>query len=70
MFGVRANESFIKDAAGKLIEILFFDGAEHARGDLDDIGDVIEREFFALARFAKFISEGAHGTRRWRVLGS
>jgi len=60
MLGVGANESFIEDAAGKLIEVLFFDGLQHARTDLGDVGNVIEREFFFLARLTKFVSELAH----------
>ena len=44
MPGIGANESFIKDAAGKLIEVFVFDGFEHARADLGDVGNVIERE--------------------------
>ncbi len=66
MLGVSANKSFIEDAAGKLIEIFLFDRLEHARADLDDIGDVIEREFFRLARLAEFVPELAHVTLNWR----
>ena len=60
MLGVGADESFIEDAAGKLIEVFLLDRLEHARTDLDDVGNVIEREFFRLARLAKFFSECAH----------
>ena len=60
MLGIGANKSLIEDAAGKLIEVLFFDGAQHAHPDLGDVGNVIEREFFFLARFAEFVSEFAH----------
>ena len=37
---------------------------QHARADLSDIGNVIEREFFGLARFAEFCSELTHETSR------
>ena len=57
---VSANESLIKDAAGKIVEVFLFDGAEHPRADLDNVGNVIEREFFLLARLAKLISEVTH----------
>ena len=60
MLRVGANESFIEHAAGELIEVFFFDGLEHAGADLGDVGNVIEREFFFLARLAEFISEFAH----------
>ena len=60
VLGVGTNESFIKDAAGKLIEVFFFDGLEHARADLGDVGNLVEREFFFLARVTKFVSEVAH----------
>ena len=60
MPGIGANESFIKDAAGKLIEVFVFDSFEHARADLGDVGNVIEREATPLALFAKLFSEGSH----------
>lgn len=70
VLGVGANESFIEYATGELVEVFFFDGAKHARRDLDDVGDVVEREFFALACLAKFVSEVAHETQRRLVLRS
>lgn len=60
MLGVGANKSLVENAAGKLIEVFFFDGAQHAHADLGDVGNVIEREFSLLARFAEFVSEFAH----------
>lgn len=61
MFGVGANESFIEDAPGEAFEIFFLDGLQHARANLGDVGNIFEREFFGLARLAKFFSELAHG---------
>lgn len=60
MAGVGADESFIKDTAGKLIEAFVFDGFEHARADLGDVGNVIERVATPLALFAELVSEGSH----------
>ena len=60
MLGVGANESLVEDAAGQLVEVFLFDGLQHASADLGDVGNVIEREFFFLARLAEFISEFAH----------
>ena len=60
MLGIGANESLVEDAAGELVEMFFFDGLEHARADLGDVRNVIEREFFLLARFAEFVAEFAH----------
>lgn len=60
VLGVGANESFIKDTAGKLIEVFLFDGFEHAGADLGDVGNLIEREISLLARLTKFVSEVAH----------
>ena len=60
MLGVGADEPLVEYATGKLIEVLFFDGLEHARADLGDVGNVVERELFFLARLAKFVSEFAH----------
>src|SRR5579864_8875794 len=61
MLGVGANESFVEHAARKLIELLLLDGLKHACADLGDVGNVIKREVFALARIAEFVSELAHG---------
>lgn len=61
VLGVGADEAFVEDAAGEAIEVLLFDGLEHTRADLGDVGNVIERERFFLALFAKFIAEFAHG---------
>ncbi len=66
MFGVGADETFVEDAAGQLVEMFFFDGLQHARADLGDVGNVIVRELFFLARFAKFVAEFAH----WIVEGT
>ena len=60
MLGVSTDESLVEDAAGELVEMFFFDGLEHTRADLGDIGNVIEREFLLLARFAEFVAEFAH----------
>ena len=68
MLGVGADEAFVEDAAGEAIEVFFFDGLEHARADLGDVGNVIEGESFFLALFAEFIAEFAHFARR--VLGT
>jgi hypothetical protein len=61
VLGVSANESFIEDAAGQLVEVFFFDGLQHARADFGDVGNVIERDAFGLACFAEFVAELAHG---------
>ena len=48
MAGIGANESFIKDAAGKLVEVFLFEGAQTARADLGGGGDLFERDgYFA-----------------------
>ena len=71
MLGVGANESFVEDATGELVEVLLFDGLEHARADLGDVGNVIEREFLLLARHAEFVAELAHRDPVWtKVLSS
>ena len=60
MLGVGADEPFVEDAAGQLVKALFFNGLQHARPDLGDVGNVIEREILPLARLAKFVAECAH----------
>jgi hypothetical protein len=60
MAGVGANETAVEDAAGKLIEALFFERAQHAGADLGGVGDGIEGDAALLALLAKFVSERSH----------
>ena len=67
VLGVGADESFVEDSAGKQFEVFLFDGLQHAGADLGDVGNVVERELFLLARFAKFVAELAHVVKTLRV---
>jgi hypothetical protein len=58
--GVGADETSIEDAAGKLLKVFFFQGAQHADADFCGIGDGLEFEATLLAPFAKFFSEDTH----------
>ena len=58
--GVGADKSFIEDAAGELVEVFVFEGAQHAGADFRGVGDGVELKPALLALFAKFFSEGAH----------
>lgn len=60
MLGVGADEAFVEHTAGELIEVLFLDSFEHARADLGDVGDVIEREAAPLALCPEFVAERTH----------
>jgi hypothetical protein len=62
--GIGAYETLIEDAAGKLVEVFVFEGAQHARADLGGIGDGVERDAALLALFAKFISKRSQGWLR------
>jgi hypothetical protein len=64
VLGVGANESFVEDAAGKLVEVLLFNRLKITRTDFGDVGNVLERDAFFLARLAEFISEFAHTDTR------
>jgi len=57
---VGANETFVENAAGKLVEALVFQRLQHAGADLGGIGDGVERYPPLLALLAKFFSELAH----------
>jgi len=57
--GVGADESFIEDAAGKLIEVFFFEGAEHAGADFCGVGNGVEFDAALFALFTKFFPERA-----------
>jgi hypothetical protein len=59
--GVGADEAFVEDAAGKLVEVFVFEGAQHAGADFGGVGDSVEREAALLALLAKFFSERSHG---------
>jgi len=62
--GVGAYESFIEDAAGKLVEVFLFESTQHANADFGGVGDGIESEAALLALLAKFFSEGSQGWLR------
>jgi len=68
VLGVRSDESAIEDAAGQLLEVFLFDGLQHARADLGDVGNVVERELFLLPRFTKFVAELAHVVKTLRCV--
>ena len=59
--GVGADETFVENAAGKLVKAFVLEGAEHAGADLSGVGDGVERDAAVLALLAKFFSEGSHG---------
>jgi hypothetical protein len=58
--GVGTDETFVEDAAGELVEMLFLDGAQHAGADFCSGGDGVERDAATLTLLAKFFSEDAH----------
>ena len=62
--GVSAHETFVEDAAGKLVEVFLFEGAQHASADFGGAGDGIEADALLLALLAKFFSECTQGRLR------
>ena len=58
--GEGADETFVEDAAGKLVEVFVFQRAQHAGADLCGVGDGVELEPALLALLAKFFSEDSH----------
>src|ERR1700757_2368795 len=68
MLGIGADESLVENTAGALIGVFFFDSLQHARTDLGDVGDGIERDVFLLARLAEFFAEFAHSARQGKLL--
>jgi hypothetical protein len=62
--GIRPHEALVEDAAGELVKMFVFEGAQHAGADLCGVGDGIELDAALLALFAKFLSERTHGQLR------
>ena len=62
--GVGAHKTFVEDAAGELVEVLLFEGAQHAGADLGGVGDGIEPDASLLALLTKFFSECTQGRLR------
>jgi hypothetical protein len=62
--GVGADETLVEDAAGKLVKVFVFEGAQHAGADFRGVGDGIESDAALLALFAKFFSERSHSRLR------
>ncbi len=66
--GVGADEPLIENTAGKLVEVFFLEGAQHARTNFGGVGNGLERKAALLTLLAKFFSEGSHsgsGGRGW-----
>jgi hypothetical protein len=57
---VGADETLVEDATGKNVETFLFDGFQHTRADLGDVGNVIESQAAPLPLLAKFFSEPYH----------
>ena len=62
---VGAHETLVEDAAGKLVEMFLFEGAQHAGADFGGAGDGIEPDALPLALLAKFFSERSQGRLPW-----
>ena len=62
--GVGADETLVEYAAGKLVKVFVFEGAQHAGADFGGVGDGVERNAALLTLFAKFFSERSHGRLR------
>jgi hypothetical protein len=62
--GVGAHKTFVEDASGELVEVLLFEGAQHASADFGGIGDGLEPDALLLALLAKFFSECTQGRLR------
>ena len=62
--GVGADETLVEYAAGKLVKVFVFEGAQHAGADFGGVGDGVERNAALLALFPKFFSERSHGRLR------
>ena len=62
--GVGAYKTFVEDAARKLVEVLLFEGAQHAGANFGGIGDGIEFDAAQLALLTKFFSERTQGRLR------
>lgn len=65
--GVGADETFIEDAAGKLVEVFVLKSAEHPSADFGGIGDGVERDVALLALLAKFFSKRSQEWLRRRT---
>ena len=48
MAGVSADKSLIKDTAGKLVEMVLFNGAQESGADLGGDRDVVQRDLALL----------------------
>jgi hypothetical protein len=62
--GVGAHKTLVEDAARELVEVLVFEGAQHASADFGGAGDGIEPDALLLALLAKFFSECTQGRLR------
>ena len=59
---ISAHESLVEDAAGKLLKLFFFKGAEQTSPNLGGERDIVERDATLLTLFFQTIAEGSHAT--------
>ena len=57
---VGANESFIKDAAGKLVEVLVLEGVQQTGADFGGLRDLLETDTPLFALLLQSGTEGRH----------
>jgi histidinol-phosphate/aromatic aminotransferase/cobyric acid decarboxylase-like protein len=62
--GIGTHESFVEDAAGQLLKLLFFQSAEQTRSNLGGERDIVERDATLLPLFFQTIAEGSHLRRQ------
>src|SRR5690242_19360157 len=59
---IGANEPFIENPSRKLIEVIFFEGPEHAGSDLGRGGNLVQRNAAGFALVFEPVAECAHST--------
>ena len=58
--GIGTNKSFVENAAGELLKLLFFEGAKQTGPDLRGERDVVERDATLFPLLFQTIAEGSH----------
>jgi len=56
--GIGADEALVEDAAGQLVEFIFFQGLQHAGADFGGDGDFLERDLALFALQFQFFAKG------------
>ena len=56
--GIGADKALVEDASRQLVELIFFQGPQHARPDLGGVGNLLQCDLALFALLFQFFAKG------------